>query len=144
VPARLPEQLVVDVRQQAEFVFLGQLLQLRVGLLEGLPALHGVGQEARARGLQLPLQAFGDLDRGAPEHLGVQLVGTALDFLGDLVKQRDQHVAVDLELVALGLFGERLVDAGLPVDQGSVDIECDERDVLWYWHRAGIMPRRDS
>ena len=91
VAARLPEQLVVDVREQAELVLLGQLLQLRVGLLEGLPALHRVGQEARARGLERPLEAFGDLDRRAAQHLGVELVGAALDFARDLVEQRDQR-----------------------------------------------------
>jgi hypothetical protein len=43
VAAGLPQQLVVDVREQAELVLLGELLQLRVGLLEGFPALHRVG-----------------------------------------------------------------------------------------------------
>ncbi len=35
VPARLAEELVVDVRDQADAVLLGDLLEDRVGLLEG-------------------------------------------------------------------------------------------------------------
>ena len=54
VAAGLAEELVIDVGQQAQFVFLGELGQLDVGLLERLPALDRVGQKARARGLQLP------------------------------------------------------------------------------------------
>src|SRR5580704_18098399 len=52
------------------------------------------------------------------------------------MEQRDQDIAVDLDAVALGLLGERLVDAGLPIDQGAVDVEGDEGDVLWNRHRA--------
>ena len=52
-----------------------ELLQRRVGLLERAPALDGVGQEARARGLELPVDVLGDADRGAAQDLGVELVG---------------------------------------------------------------------
>ena len=48
---------------------------------------------------------------------------------------------LDLDAVARRLLGERLVDAGFPVDQGAVDVESDEGDVLGDRHRAGIMPR---
>ena len=123
--------------------FLASFCSCGLVSLNGCPALHRVGQEARARGLQRPFDAFGDLDRGAPQHLRVELVGAALDFPGDLVEQRDQHGAVDLEAVARGLLGERFVDAGLPVDQRAVDVECDKGDVFRDWHRAGhyALPR---
>ena len=39
-------------------------------------------------------------------------------------------IAIDREAVLLGLFLEGSVDAGLPVDQGSIDLHADERDVL--------------
>src|ERR1700722_12849885 len=58
------------------------------------------------------------------------------------MEERDQHIAVDLEVVARGLLGERLVDARLPIDQGSIDVKGDEGDVLWNRHGAGIMPCR--
>ena len=68
--------------------FLASFCSCGVGFLERLPALDRVGQEARARGLQRPVEAFGDLDRGAPQHLRVELVGASLDFARDLVEQR--------------------------------------------------------
>src|SRR3954447_11691669 len=46
VTARLAEQLVVDVGDQADLELLLEALQLRVGLLERRPALHGVGEKA--------------------------------------------------------------------------------------------------
>ena len=64
--------------------------------------------------------------RRAPQDLGVQLVGAGHDLALGLQEQRDQLVAVDREAVLLGLLLERLVDAGLPVDQGPVDLEADE------------------
>ena len=67
----LAQQLVVDVRDQPDLVLLGDLRQHRVGLLERQPALDRVGQKARARGLQRPAQMLGDLDRRAPQNLGV-------------------------------------------------------------------------
>ena len=124
--------------------FLAIFVEHRVGLLERRPALDRVGQEARARGLERPAELLGDLHRGAPQHLGVELVGAGLDLLLDLVEERDQLVALDREAVALGLGAERVVDAGLPVDQGAVDVEGDERDLLRNRHRAVMMPRRSS
>ena len=56
------------------------------------------------------------------------------------MEERKQHVAVDLEALALGLFGEGIVDPALPVDQRAVDIESDEGDVFGNRHRVGIMP----
>ena len=112
----------------------------------GLVSLNGFqrwtesGRKPERDGSSGQSDAFGDLDRGAPQHLGVELVGAALDLAGDLVEERDQHVAVDLDAVALGLLGERLVDPGLPVDQRAVDVERDECDVLRDRHRRGIMP----
>ena len=103
VAAGLAEQLVVDVGDQADLVLLGDLLQHRVGLLERRPALDRVGQEAGARRLERPAELLGDLDRGAAQHLGVELVGAGLDLLLDLVEQRDQLVALDREAVAVGL-----------------------------------------
>src|SRR4051794_3230689 len=52
VAAGEPEELVVDVRDQAGLELLAELLELRVGLLERRPALHGVREEAGARGLE--------------------------------------------------------------------------------------------
>ncbi len=103
---------------------------------------HRVGQEAAARGLQRPAELLGDLDGRAAQHLGVELVRARLDLLLDRVEERDQRVAVDREAVALGLLAERVVGARLPVDQGAVDVECDERDVLGKRHRPRIMPRK--
>ena len=94
VPARLAEQLVVDVRDQPDArTSCAKLLELRVGLLERRPALDRVGQEAGARGLERPAELLGDLHGGAAQDLGVELVGAALDLLLDLVEQRDQLVA---------------------------------------------------
>ena len=119
--------------------FFLKLVELGVGLLERRPALDRVGQEARARGLQRPAELLGDLHGGAAQDLGVELVGAALDLLLDLVEQRDQLVAVDREAVALGLLRERVVDPGLPVDQGAVDVEGDEGDFLGSAMRPCIM-----
>ena len=52
------------------------------------------------------------------------------------MEEREQLGAVERDPVALGLLGEGVVDAGLPVDQRAVHIECDEGDVLWERHRA--------
>ena len=95
----LPEQLVDYVREQAQFVFLWELLQLGVGLAKRFPALHRVRQKARAGRLLIKVQAVGDLDRGAPQHLGVELVGAALDLAGDFAHERQQRVAVELDPV---------------------------------------------
>jgi hypothetical protein len=93
-----------------------------------------VGQEAGARGLERPAELLGDLHRGAPQHLRVELVGAALDLLLGLHEQRDQLVARERVAVALGLLGERVVHAGLPVDQSSVDVERDEGDFFGEGH----------
>ena len=122
--------------------FLAIFGQHRVGLLERLPALHRVGQEARSGRLQRPAELLGDLDRGAAQHLGVQLVGAGLDLLLDLVEERDQLVALDREAVALGLGAERLEGAGVPVDQGAVDVEGHKRDCFRNRHGALMMPWR--
>src|SRR3954468_20909136 len=141
VAPRLPEELVVDVRDQPDLDLLGELLQRRVGLLEGAPALDGVGQEARARGLEVPADVLGDAHRGPAQDLGVELVGARHDLALDGEEAIDDVVAVDLDAVARGLLGEGLVGAGLPVDEGAVDVEADEGDVLGNGHvRAGIMP----
>ena len=132
--ARLAEQLVVDVGDQPDLELLLEVLELRVGLLERRPALDRVGQEAGARGLERPAELLGDLHGGAAQDLGVELVGAALDLLLGLLEERDQLVAVDREAVALGLLRERLVDPGLPVDEGAVDVEGDEVDFLGERH----------
>ena len=74
VAARLAQQLVVDVGDQPDVELLLEALELRVGLLERRPALDGLGQEARARGLQRPAELLGDLHGGAAQDLGVELV----------------------------------------------------------------------
>ena len=68
--------------------------------------------------------------RRAPQDLGVQLVGAGHDLPLRLEEQRDQLVPVDREAVLLGLLLECLVDAGLPVDQGPVDLQAHEIDLL--------------
>jgi hypothetical protein len=50
VPARLAEQLVVDVRDEPGLELLDELQDVRVGLAEGRPAVHAVGQEAGREG----------------------------------------------------------------------------------------------
>src|SRR6202035_4636629 len=72
VPTGLAEQLVVDVGHEAELVQLGELGELCRGSLERLPALHRVGQEARAGRFEFPLQATCDLDRSAAQDLCVE------------------------------------------------------------------------
>src|SRR5205085_4533887 len=54
LPSRLAEELVVDVRDQANFVLLGDLLENRAGLPERTPALYRVGQEPGPRRLERP------------------------------------------------------------------------------------------
>jgi len=137
VAPRLAQELVVDVRDEARLQVLDGLVELGVGLAKRRPALDAVGQEARAGGLQRPVQALGDLDRRASQHLGVQLVGPALDLALDLVEVRDELLPVDREAVARGLLLERVEDPGLPVDEGAVDIEGDERDLLGKRHDGG-------
>jgi hypothetical protein len=51
-------------------------------------------------------------------------------------EQGDQRVAIDGQALAVGLLLEGVVDAGLPVDQGPVDVERDEFDVLGEGHRS--------
>ena len=136
VAARLAQQLVVDVGDQPDLELLLEALELRVGLLERRPALDGVGQEAGARGLERPAELLGDLHGGAAQDLGVELVGAALDLLLRLLEEVDELVARDRVAVLLGLLGERLVDPGVGVDQGSVDVEGDEGDFLGERHAA--------
>ena len=101
---------------------------------KGGQAGHAVGQEVRARRLEVPAQLRGHAHGGAAQDLGVQLVRAALDLALDLDEARDQHVAVDREAVAVGLLLEGVVDAGLPVDQGAVAVEGDELDVFGKCH----------
>jgi hypothetical protein len=53
-----------------------------------------------------------------------------------LDEERDQLLARQRVAVALGLLGERVEGAGLPVDEGAVDIERDEVDFLGQRHAA--------
>ena len=56
-----------------------------------------------------------------------------------LEEQGDELVLVDRVAVALGLLGEGLVRAVLPVDQRPIDVEGNELDVLGKWHeRASV------
>jgi hypothetical protein len=134
VPARLAQQLVVDVRHEADLELLAEPLELRVGLLERRPARHRLGEEPGARGLQRPAELARDLHRRAAQDLGVQLVGAGLDLLLGLHEQGDELLAGEGVAVLVGLLGEGVVDPGLPVDQGSVDVERDERDFLGQRH----------
>src|SRR3954453_18938091 len=144
VPARLAEQLVVDVRDQAGVVAADELLQLRVGLLEVRPARHGVRQEARPARLERPVDALCDLDGGAAQHLGVELIGPTLDLARDLVEEADHLVAIDGEAVPLGLTLERVGNALLPVYERAIDIESDPVDLArerhWIGHCAIRAP----
>ena len=64
--------------------------------LNGRPALDRVGQEARPRRLQRPADLLGDPHGDAPQHLGVELVGAALDLALGLVEQRDDVLALSI------------------------------------------------
>ena len=87
VAPRLAEQLVVDVRDQAGLELLGELLELRVGLLERRPALRREsGRKPERDGSSGQSMSLGDLDRRAAQDLGVELVGAALDLALDLVE----------------------------------------------------------
>src|SRR4051794_1507613 len=137
VPARLPEQLVVDVGDEAQLVLLGALLELRVGLLERHPALDGVRQEAGARRLEGPAEVLGDPHGDPPQDLRVELVGAALDLALVLVEAwQDLLRVLEHEAVAGGLALERLPDARLPVDERAVDVEGDEVDLGREGHGA--------
>src|SRR4029077_3526501 len=62
---------------------------------------------------------------------------------------RDQPVAVDREPVLLGFALKSLVDPGLPVDQGAVDLEAHKSQVLGESHEPPIrfadsLPRRSD
>src|SRR6185312_2162853 len=59
VPAGGAQQLVVDVGQDPDVELLPEALELGIGLAEGGPARHAVGQEARARGLEVPAHLAG-------------------------------------------------------------------------------------
>src|SRR5436190_20153782 len=137
VAARLAEQLVVDVRDQARLKSADELAQLRIGLLERRPTLNRVRQEPGAARLQRPADALGDLDRRAAQDLGVQLVGAALDLARDLVEERDDLFQVDREAVALRLALERVPDALFPIDEGAVDVEGDPVDLARERHWIG-------
>src|SRR3954447_15705584 len=52
------------------------------------------------------------------------------------MEQRDDLVLVDGEPVAVRLLLERLVDTLLPVDEGAVDVEGHEVDLLGEGHRG--------
>ena len=71
-----------------------------------LVSLNGVqrgiesGRKPEREGSSCHSSSLGDLDRRPPQHLGVELVGAALDLLRDLEEQRDQLVAIDREAVA--------------------------------------------
>src|SRR5579875_379507 len=142
VPPRLAQQLVVDVGDQPDLMILGHLLERRVRLRERLPPLHRVGQEARARRLQRPAQLLGDAHGGAPQHLGVELVGPGLDLLGDLMEEGENLIALDGESVTLGFLAERLERAGVPIDQGPIDVEGHKTDCFRYRHVVLMMPFR--
>src|SRR5690606_42128322 len=69
-----------------------------------------------------PLFPYTTLFRsGLPQHLGVQLIGAALDLVGVLEEEVDDLLAVDLDAVLLGLLLEGVGDAVLPIDQGAVE-----------------------
>ena len=108
--------------------FLREAVELRVGLLERRPAADRVREETGARRLERPAELARDLDGGAAQDLGVELVRAALDLLLGLEEERDELLLGERVAVLLGLLGEGVVRAGLPVDQGAVDVEGDEGD----------------
>ena len=98
------------------------------------------GQEARARGLERPLELLRDLDGGAAQDLGVELVGAALDLVLELEEAReDRRRVLEGEAVALRLVLEGGVDARLPVDQRAVDVERDPSDLRGERHMRLIL-----
>src|SRR5215218_10189570 len=135
VPARLAEELVVDVRDQADLELLREAVELRVGLLERRPAHDRRREEPRARRLERPAELLGDLDGGAAQDLGVELVGPALDLLLGLEEEREQLGTRQRVAVLVGFLGERVVDTRLPIDEGAVDVEGDVGDFLRERHR---------
>ena len=71
-------------------VALAEPVHRRVRLAERQPAGDAVGQELGPRGLELPADLAGDLDRGAAQDLGVELVGAAHDLGLDLEEALDE------------------------------------------------------
>jgi succinyl-CoA synthetase beta subunit len=141
VAPRLAEQLVVDVGDEPRLELLGELRQLRVGLLERGPALDGVGQEAGARRLERPADVLGDPDGHAAQDLGVELVGAAFDLALVLVEAGDDLLRIlDREAVARGLLLKGVEDSLFPIDQGAVDVERYEVDLGRERHAARIVP----
>src|SRR5205085_11877094 len=123
VPPRQAEQLVVDVRDEPGLVLGAELLELRVGLLERGAALDGVGQEARARGLERPADLLGDAHGDTPQHLRVELVGAALELALVLVEAGADLDAVGGRVAASGSLAlGRVGDARISGYQPALDV----------------------
>ena len=75
-------------------------------------------------------ELLGDLDRRAPQHLGVQLVRPGHDLDLGREEELEQLLLVDREAVPLGLGVERVDDPLLPVDQAAVAVCSDPLEVL--------------
>src|SRR5688500_3580249 len=130
VAPRDPEQLVVDVGDDADVVALSETVHRRVRFAKRGPALDAVGQELRPRGLQLPADLGCDLDRGPAQDLGVELVRARHDLRLDLEKALDQGALVDREPVLGRMRGEGIADPLLPVDQGAVAVSGHPIDLF--------------
>ena len=121
--------------------FLENFVSCALVSLNGAPARTESGRKPERDGSSgQPMLAWRS-DRGAAQDLGVELVGAALDLALDLVEAGDDLVAdSSVKPSRVASFCEGVVRAGLPVDQGAVDIEGDEGDLGRERHSARIMP----
>ena len=127
VAARRGEQIVVDVREDAEAVAGGaQALERGVRVGERLPRRERVGEERAALVGERPAEGVGDAGGGLGEDVAIEAVALALDHRLDL-RVRAQHlVAAELDAVLARGAQERVGDAALPVDERSVAVEGDD------------------
>ena len=131
VAARDAEQLVVDVGDDPDRRSACASRSIAAfASRNGMPVGDAVGQELGPRGLELPADLAGDLDRGAAQDLGVELVGAAHDLGLDLEEAVDELLLVEAEAVLGRPPWERVEDPLLPVDQGAVAVGGDPLDVF--------------
>ena len=74
--------------------------------LNGGQRITESGRKPDREGFERPAELARDVDRGAAQDLGVELVRSTLDLLLGLDEERDQLLARQRVPVALGLLGE--------------------------------------